>query len=274
MKFIFPILILIFLSTEPCLASSIKKGDPFPKAAASYVIQVNGKTLWAHNPDSRLPIASITKIMTSIIVLEHCNLDEIVTISDSVKDETGTRLGLRPGEKMSVRDLLAAALIKSACDACVALADYVGGSQEQFVAMMNEKAAELGLYNTHFQNAAGHDSEDHYSTANDIAKLTKTALRNNFFSQTVSVNSKKISTLDGKRVFRLKNTNDTLESLKGAKGVKTGFTPLAGKCLVSLAGRGGTEVLLILLNSPNRWKIAEKMMSNAFVAAAPKQAKR
>ena len=267
MRFIFPILILFFLCVQPCLADNSNnstKGDPFPRAAASYLVQVDGKTLWSHEPDRKLPIASITKIMTSLIVLERCNLDDVVTISDSVKTETGTRLGIRAGEKMKVRDLLAAALIKSACDACVALADHVAGSEARFVEIMNKRAKELGLLNTHFQNAAGHDHEENYSTANEIALLTRTALKNSFFKETVSLNSKRITTLNGKRVFNLRNTNDMLGSFQGAKGVKTGFTPQAGKCLVSLASRKGTNVMLVLLNSPRRWQTADKMMEKAF----------
>ena len=253
---------------------SRNKYDPFPKAAASYLVQVNGKTLWAHNPDRKLPIASITKIMTALIVLERCQLDDIVTVGKSVRTETGTRLWLRPGEKLKVRDLLAAALINSACDACVALADHVAGNEKDFVEIMNNRARELGLLSTHFQNAAGHDHADNYSTANEIAALTKMALKNAFFKETVSTGSKKIKTLDGKRTFQLKNTNDMLGTVQGVKGVKTGFTPEAGKCLVSLAGRKGTDVMLVLLNSPKRWQTADEMMEKAFKQGVVNVAKR
>jgi len=283
MRFIFPILMMVFLLTQPCSAASsnsssqkkstsgkattspTKKSDPFPKAAASYLIQVNGKTIWAHNPDRKLPIASITKIMTAIIVLEHCQMDEIVTVSDCVTTETGTRLWLKPGEKLKVRDLLAAALINSACDACVALADHVAGSQSKFVEMMNTRASELGLKNTHFQNAAGHDHAENYSTANEITVLAKTALKNQFFSEMVSTDRKKITTINGKRTFQLKNTNDMLGTFEGTKGVKTGFTSQAGKCLVSLASKKGIHVMLVLLNSPKRWQMADEMMKKAFI---------
>lgn len=282
MRFIFPILILVCLLTQPCSAASsssstqkkststrattspIKKSDPYPKAAASYLIQVNGKTLWAHNPDRKLPIASITKIMTAIIVLERCRLDDIVTISNSVTTETGTRLWLKPGEKLKVRDLLAAALINSACDACVALADHVAGSQSKFVEMMNTRAVELGLKNTHFQNAAGHDHAENYSTANEITMLAKTALKDPFFAEMVSTDTKKITTTNGKRTFQLKNTNDMLGRFEGVRGVKTGFTSQAGKCLVSLASKKGIHVMLVLLNSPKRWQMADEMMKKAF----------
>jgi len=212
--------------------------------------------------------------MTALLVLENCQLDEIVTAGKSVQQETGTRLGLRPGDKMTVRDLLSAALIKSACDACVALADHVGGSETEFVKMMNKRVSELGLLNTHFQNAAGHDNIENYSTANDVAALAKTALKNPIFAGTVSITSKTITTVSGNRKFLLKNTNEMFERVEGIKGVKTGYTPQAGKCLVSLAERNGTDVLLVLLNSPRRWETADKMLEKALAAAAIKTAQR
>jgi serine-type D-Ala-D-Ala carboxypeptidase (penicillin-binding protein 5/6) len=310
MRFIFSILILVFLFTQPCSAASSSsssqksstsaktttssskkkstsakattstskkkntstetttpssnKYDPFPRAAASYLVKVDGRTVWSHNPDSKLPIASITKIMTALLVLENCQLDETATIGENVEKETGSRLFLRKGDQLKVGDLLAAALIRSACDACVALAEHVAGDQERFVAMMNKRAFELGLLNTHFQNAAGHDNNDNYSTANDIAVLTKKALSNPIFAELVSTDSKKITTVDGKRTFRLNNTNDMLGTFTGTKGVKTGFTSQAGKCLVSLAERKGTNVMLVLLNSPRRWKMADEIMEKAF----------
>lgn len=273
MRFIFPALILIFLSLQPCSADSDDKNDPFPRAAASYLVQVNGKTLWSHNPDLKLPIASITKIMTALIVLEHCQLDEVVTIGTSVRNETGISLRLRPGEKYRVSDLLAAALLNSACDACVALAGHVAGNEKDFVELMNTRARELGLLNTHFQNVAGYDHADNYSTANEIVLLTKKALENTFFSQTVSTGTKKISTLDGKRAFDLKNTNNMLGNFQGIKGVKTGFSSEAGKCLVSLAGREGIDVMLVLLNSPERWQTADEIMEKAFEQGVVNMAK-
>jgi serine-type D-Ala-D-Ala carboxypeptidase (penicillin-binding protein 5/6) len=274
MRVIASILILIFISIQPCSASLSKRYDPFPDAAASYLIQVNGKTLWSHEPDRRLPIASITKIMTTIVVLEHCKKDEIVTIGKNVEKETGTRLGLKTGQRLKVSDLLSAVLIMSACDACVALAEHVGGNEGRFVEMMNKRARELGLLNTHFQNAAGHDNEKNYSTASDIIMLAQKAMKSPFFASTVSMGSNKISTIDGKYSFQFKSTNGLIGRFQGIKGIKTGYTSSAGKCLVTSAGRNGTNVLLVLLNAPERWWVADKMLENAFAAAAPKEAKK
>jgi serine-type D-Ala-D-Ala carboxypeptidase (penicillin-binding protein 5/6) len=268
MRYRLSILVLVFIFVLPYVSFSAQISDPFPRASASYLVQVKGNTLWAHDPDRKLPLASITKIMTALIVLENCKIDEVVTVGKSVQGETGTKLGLRPGEKWKVLDLLKGALIYSGADACAALADHVAGSEEKFVEIMNRRAQELGLSNTHFQNPVGHDNEEHYSTANDIAKLAKKALTYPIFAEIVSHARDKIKVVNGKRTLIIKNKNEMFGHFDGVKGVKTGYTPEAGKCLVALAGRNGTEVLLVLLNSPRRWKIADEMMKKAFAAAA------
>lgn len=268
MRYRLSILALFFIFVFPYNVFSAQVNDPFPKASASYLVQVKGKTLWAHDPDRKLPLASITKIMTALVVIENCKTDEVVTVGKSVELETGTKLGLRPGEKWKVLDLLKGALIYSAADACAALADHIAGNQERFVEIMNRRAQELGLSNTHFQNSVGHDHEEHYSTANDIAKLAKKALTYPIFAEIVSHRLDKIKVVNGKRTLTIKNKNGLFGRFDGVKGVKTGYTPEAGKCLVALAGRNGTDVLLVLLNAPGRWKIADEMMKKAFAAAA------
>jgi serine-type D-Ala-D-Ala carboxypeptidase (penicillin-binding protein 5/6) len=268
MRYRLSLLLFIFIFVLPCAVYSAQVSDPFPKAGASYLVQVKGNTLWAHDPDRRLPLASITKIMTALIVIENCKLDEVVTVGKSSEEETGTKLGLRPGEKWKVLDMLKGALIYSAADACAALADHVAGDREKFVEIMNRRARELGLTNTHFQNPVGHDNEEHYSTANDIAKLANKALTYPMFAEIVSHQFDRIKVVNGKRTLKIKNKNEMFGTFKGVKGVKTGYTPEAGKCLVALAGRNGTDVLLVLLNSPRRWKIADEMMQKAFAASA------
>jgi D-alanyl-D-alanine carboxypeptidase (penicillin-binding protein 5/6) len=260
MRYLLTSLILIYVTFASGSAYSVDINDPFPKAGASYLLQVNGRTLWSHKPDLKLPMASITKIMTALIVLENTKPDDIVTISQTAAKETGGRLGLKAGEKVYVKDLISAALIHSANDACRALADHVE--------LMNRHAKKLGLANTHFQNSSGHDHEKHYSTANDIAFLTIICLNNPIISKMVSTVSMKIKTVNGKRTFLLKNKNEIIGRYEGAQGVKTGFTSRAGKCLVAYAKRDNTDVLLVLLNSPKRWLIAVEMMDRAFAEAA------
>lgn len=238
--------------------------DPFPDAARSYALFVNGNLLWAHEPELTLPPASLTKIMTALIVLEHTGLNDIVTISTTAEKETGTKLHLKAGEKYYVIDLLAAVLIQSANDACLALAEHVSGSEAEFVKVMNKRSLELGLKRTRFRNACGHDMPGHYSTARDVSKIAFAALKNKTFAKMVSLAYGTISTVNGKREIVLDNKNELIGRYKGATGVKTGFTQKAGKCLVALAERDGTMVLLILLNSPDRWWKAVEMLDYAF----------
>jgi D-alanyl-D-alanine carboxypeptidase (penicillin-binding protein 5/6) len=238
--------------------------DPFPNSARAYLTQVGGTTVWAHQADEKLPPASLTKIMTALLVLERANLNATVTVSPAAAAETGHQLRLRVGEKYRVRDLLAAMLIESANDAARALAEHVGGSEARFARIMNEKAAQLGLRNTHFTNAAGHHDPDHYTTANDLVVLTEAALVRPMFRELVSKVRFEIRTVNGKRRFKLENSNKLLPKYEGMVGVKTGYTPEAGRCLIALAERNGIEVLIVLLRARNRWDLAEKMLDTAF----------
>lgn len=240
--------------------------DPFPDAARSYALYAGGKLLFAHEPDSILPPASLTKIMMALIVLERTKPDDIVVAGRAAEEETGTKINLRAGERYHVIDLLAATLLQSANDACRALAEHIGGSEGEFVKMMNSRGLKLGLKKTRFRNACGHDAPGHYSTAADIAKITFAALENRTFARMVSLVYGTIGTLDGRRELRLENKNELVGRYEGAIGVKTGFTMKAGKCLVALAERDGTRVLLVLLNAPDRWWKAVAMLDAAFAS--------
>jgi len=235
-------------------------------APSSYLLQVNGKTFQEKNPDLRRPPASLTKIMTALVVLEKGRLDDVVTVSAAAARETGSRIRLRRGERFKVRDLLAATLMASANDAARALADYQAGNQQAFVARMNERARSLNLHNTRFTNPCGHDHEGLYTSANDLAILTERALRIPVFAELVAQRSMRITTVDGKRSFSFKNVNRLIGRYPGARGVKTGTTPKAGQCLVALAERGDTRVFLVLMNARNRWRSAPAMLDAAFAA--------
>jgi D-alanyl-D-alanine carboxypeptidase (penicillin-binding protein 5/6) len=259
-------LIFLFLTAALLLAApSVQAAiDPFPNSARAYLTQVGGTTIWSHQADEKLPPASLTKIMTALLVLERANLNATVTIGPAVATETGHRLRLRVGEKYRVRDLLAAMLIESANDAARALAEHIGGSEVHFAGMMNARAAQLGLKDTHFTNAAGHHDPDHYTTANDLVVMTEAALARPMFRELVSKVRFEIRTVNGKRRFKLENSNKLLPKYEGMVGVKTGYTPEAGRCLVALAERNGIEVLIVLLRAKNRWNLAEKMLDTAF----------
>jgi D-alanyl-D-alanine carboxypeptidase (penicillin-binding protein 5/6) len=260
------ILTLIILLT-PITAAGAAIDDPFPAVASSYILTIDGETVWAHRPGRRLAPASLTKIMTALLVLERVPLDRVVTVSSGAVSESGTRIGLRRGDRMTAGDLLAATLIYSANDACRALADHVGGDKKRFAVLMNARAKKLGLSSTRFSDPCGHDGPRHYSTARDLAILAETALENRIFRDLVSRQQQQIRTVDGKRHFDLRNRNYLLGRYPGAAGVKTGYTPGAGRCLIAMAEREGTRVVLVMLHARNRWHNAAAMLDRAFLRA-------
>lgn len=238
--------------------------DNFSQIAAAYLVKVGDTVLWEKAAQQRLPPASLTKIMTVLLVLEQDDLQTLVKVKADAAAESGSRLGLKSGEQLRVADLLAAALIVSANDACHALADHVAGSQANFVALMNRRAREWGLLDTHFTNACGHDHFGHYSSAHDLALLAERALQHEVFAAIVAQRRLEIGLADGTRRFQLENHNALIGRLPGTIGVKSGYTQQAGKCLVAMVERKGVRVLLVMLNAPNRWWDADAILNRAF----------
>ena len=238
--------------------------DPYPWIAAAYLVKRDGAVLWAGQPDAKLPPASLAKLMTALIALERGRLDEPVTIGRGVLQATGTRIGLKPGERLTAGDLLSATVVRSANDACRALAEHLGG--KAFVQTMNARAAALGLANTRFADPCGHDREGQYTTAADVARLAEEVMRHAEYLRLARLERVTIRTLEG-RSFTLRNTNALLGRYPGAIGLKTGHTEQAGNCLVALAERDGVRVMAVLLNAPNRWWNAVGLLDRAFAAA-------
>lgn len=238
--------------------------DAFPRAATAYVVERDGKVLWARAPHRRLPPASLAKMMTALLVLEDGGLDRPVTVSRGAAGETGTRLGLRAGERLAARDLLAAAILRSANDACRALADDRGGTEAAFVARMNRRAAALGMKDTRFADACGHDLKGQYSTAADLALLANAVAARSEYLDLSRREHMKVAALDGGRTFEFDNTNALVGRYRGAVGLKTGTTPEAGTCLAALAERDGARVLLILLHARDRWWGGDAILDRAF----------
>lgn len=245
-------------------ALSAPQPDPFPEVASAYLVELNGEPVWARHPDRRLPLASLTKLMTVLLVLEQTQPDDVVTVAPSATRETGSRMGLRSGERFRARDLLAAALMPSANDACHALADHVDGNESRFVARMNRRASMLGMRNTHFMNACGHDKPGHYSSAADLSILAHALLEHTTLLDATSQRKMQIATLDGQRSYTLENKNALIGRYEGALGLKTGFTPNAGKCLAAYARRGDDTVLFIMLHGHDRWWDAVDVLDLAF----------
>src|SRR5574337_108958 len=247
--------------------------DPEQLNAASAVLMDadTGAILFArHHMEQRSP-ASTTKIMTALLILEEGRLDDKVGISERAATVTGTGLGLRRGQRVALRDLLWAILLKSANDAALAAAEHVGGSEERFVDKMNTKAAALGMQGTHFANPHGLDDPDHYSTAFDLAILTRQALRNLTFARMVQTREARVAILmerNGSVVKRrvIRTHNQLLGQFFGADGVKTGYTERAGRCLVASATRGDHQLIAVLLNDSHRWAEAAALLEYGFAA--------
>lgn len=246
----------------------LKEGALQPAVAAKEALLMDYKTgilLYQKDVDEKMPMASLTKIMTAVIVLEHHNLSEVVKIPSNYADLEGVKIWLNKGEKLTVGDLLEALLIPSAGDAAMALAEFHSGSVEDFVKEMNARAKELNLTHTHYTNPIGLDAKEHYSSARDLATLTKYALHFSAFRNIVKMDKATIASTDGKTKHSFESTNYLLHSYLDIEGVKTGTTDEAGQSLINLArGDRGQEVIAVLLNSPDRFQENKSMIDWAF----------
>lgn len=234
-------------------------------AKAMCVMESSSKrVLYNKNENEKLAMASTTKIITAITAIENCqDLDKKFTISPKAVGISGTSLYLRKGEEFTLRDLLYGLMLISGNDASVAIGEYVGGSTQKFVDMMNKTAQKIGATNSHFDNTHGLDSKTHYTTAYDLALITSYAMQNDTFKEIVSTQSKKITNSEGKTRY-LRNKNKLLFSMEGCCGVKTGFTNDAGRCLVTSCERDGMNVVCVVLNCGPMFEESNKLVEKAF----------
>ena len=243
------------LFTLPCAAA------PSVSAKSAILMDADtGAVLFAHNADERSLIASTTKIMTALVALEHCAPEDEFTVPPEATGIEGSSMYLKAGETLTVRALLYGLMLQSGNDAAVALALACSGSVAEFVALMNLKAQKLHLTNTHFENPNGLDSPQHYSTARDLALLTRCALKNETFAQIVATKSVRV----GDRC--LTNHNKLLCTLDGALGVKTGYTRAAGRVLVSAAEREGRRLIAVTIRDGNDWEDHRALYDFGFSA--------
>ena len=225
--------------------------EPKLNARVGLIFDRNSKTiLYEKNGLKQVPMASTTKIMTAIVVLENSNLNDIVTISKKSAGTGGSRLGLKANDKITVHDLLYGLMLKSGNDAAVALAEHVGGGIEGFVDLMNKKASEMGLVNSHFVTPHGLDQDKHYTTAYELACMADYALNIPKFKEIV--NSKSYNITINARSSLIGNTNELLGSLNGVYGVKTGFTNGAGRCLVTACKRDDLDIITVVLGADTK----------------------
>lgn len=221
--------------------------------------------LYGKNEKNKVKMASTTKIMTAIVVLENSSLDKTVEVSKKAAGTGGSRLGLKEGDKITIRDLLYGLLLRSGNDAAVCLAENVSGSVTEFANLMNTKAEELGLSNTHFESPHGLDSDEHYTTAYELALLSDYALKNSTFLNMVGTKNYTV-TING-YPKALSNTNELLGNLDGVYGIKTGFTNGANRCLVTACKRGNTDIICVVLGADTknfRTKDSIKLIEYSF----------
>ena len=212
--------------------------------------RISKQKLYGKSEDKKVKMASTTKIMTAIVVLENYDLNKQAEISKKAAGTGGSRLGLKTGDKITIHDLLYGLMLCSGNDAAVALAENVAGSIPQFSELMNKKAEELNLTNTHFESPHGLDSDRHYTTAYELAILSDYALKNPTFSKIVGTKTYTI-TINGSPKT-LSNTNELLGNLNGVYGIKTGFTNGANRCLVTACKRGNMDFICVVLGADTK----------------------
>lgn len=224
---------------------------PDINSRAAVVIDRSSNTiLYGKNEKEKRKMASTTKIMTALVVIENANLDDVVTISKKAAGTGGSRLGLKTNDQITVNNLLYGLMLCSGNDAAVALAEHVGGSVEEFAVLMNSKANDLGLLNTHFVTPHGLDKDEHYTTAYELALLSNYALKNETFAKIVNTKYTSITINDYSK--SLHNTNELLGVLNGVYGIKTGFTNGANRCLVTACKRENLDIICVVLGADTK----------------------
>ena len=234
-------------------------------AKSAVLIEVSsGTVVYQKSQDLRLPMASTTKIMTALVAIESLPLDTLITVTEKSVGVEGSSIYLVVGEVLTLEDLLYALMLESANDAAETIAIAVAGSVSAFADLMNQKAASLGLSNTHFVNPHGLDAENHYTTAKELALLTCAALENSDFRR-ICTTERHVIPLQGENGARvLVNHNRLLSSYDGCIGVKTGYTKKTGRCLVSAAEREGVRLVAVTLGAPDDWRDHTAMLDYGF----------
>ena len=236
--------------TEEAVSNNVTERPSINSKRFVIYDRISKTIIWGKDEKIRSAMASTTKIMTATIVIENANLNDEVTISSKAGGTGGSRLGLKSGDKITVNDLLYGLMLRSGNDAAVALAEHVGGSVEKFAEIMNKKAEELKLTNTHFVTPHGLDNSEHYTTAYELAKLTDYAMQNEKFANIVGTKTTTIYINNQAR--QITNTNELLGVLNGVVGVKTGFTNNAGRCLVTETKRNDMDIITVVLGADTK----------------------
>ncbi|MFD0694883.1 D-alanyl-D-alanine carboxypeptidase family protein [Paenibacillus sp. GCM10027628] len=258
-------LIVVFLWTPYGQAEAAPPGISTNATGASLIDVESGRILYSVKGDVPMRIASLTKIMTAIVAIENGKLNDMVKVSKNAFGKEGSSIYLKLGEEMRLHDMLYGLMLRSGNDAATAIAEHVGGSVEGFVYMMNEKAKMIGMDHSNFTNPSGLDEgEGHRASANDMAKLTAYALKNPIFQEIVSTKMKKVPNPNEKWDYTWFNKNKMLSIFEGSDGVKTGYTKLAKRCLVSSATRNGQQLAVVTLDDSTDWADHARLLQYGF----------
>ena len=268
---IFIIATLIFCSlinSDTMIVRSVNVQEFNTSAKAMCVIEKDsGRVVASKNMEMQLPMASTTKIVTALTVIQNSkNLDEIICVDDSAIGVEGSSIYLRKDEMISVRDLLYGLMLRSGNDSAVALACHTGGSVEGFASLMNETAKIAGAKNSNFVTPHGLDHKDHYTTAHDLAKITAYALNNPIFKEIVSTKQHTVQATNKSDKRYMSNKNRLLNTLDGCIGVKTGYTKRAGRCLVSATERGNETFVCVVLNCGPMFEESASLLNNSHAS--------
>lgn len=270
LKPILSILLGLFLLIDIfCISGHSAEINEYDLYAGSAVLMdaSTGRILYEKNGYEQMAMASTTKIMTCIIALEYGNLDEVVTVSSYAASMPKVKLGVLNGEQFRLKDLLYSLMLESHNDVAVAIAEHIGGSVEGFAGLMNQKARDIGAYNTNFVTPNGLDAEGHYTTAADLALIGAYAIQNSKFVEITNTASYSFSNNAGTRNFSVSNKNSFLNQMEGAFGVKTGYTGKAGYCFVGALKKDGKIFVSVVLasgwppNKSNKWSDTKKLMN-------------
>ena len=260
--------VIVFITLLLLTPIHIAYATPFEISANSAIVMdaTTGRILYEKNIHARKPMASTTKIMTALVALEKTNLEDVVKVSRNAVGVEGSSIYLTYDERITMKDLLYGLMLRSGNDSAAAIAIEIGGSIDGFSKLMNKKAREIGAINTNFTNPHGLHNENHYTTAYDLALITREALKKDAFKEIVRT---KLWVAERENFKYFYNKNKTLVELHGGDGVKIGFTTSAGRCLVTSATRDGMQLISVVLNAPNWFQDSYLLLNNIFEEYKP-----
>jgi serine-type D-Ala-D-Ala carboxypeptidase (penicillin-binding protein 5/6) len=260
---------LLVLSWNGAIPLSSAFADPTPSASAALIMDADtGEVLYEKNLHLPLPMASTTKIMTALLGMERLRPHELVQVSAYAASMAPSKIYLKPGELIRVDDLLQAILLKSANDASVALAEKISGSEPAFARVMTRRAREIGALNTHFENASGLPTDDHYSSAYDLAIILRYAMQRPDFAEIMQMKTASVESVAG-RMWNVRNHNRLLWTFPGALGGKTGWTRASRHCYVGMAENGGRTLIVSVLASSRLWDDVQELFRYGFSYGEP-----